>query len=64
MTEANVLVIDDDDDILLSAKLFLKQHFNQVTTCKSPKEINVLLSHNDIDIILLDMNYQKGASDG
>lgn len=64
MTEANVLVIDDDDDILLSAKLFLKQHFNQIVTCKSPKEINVLLSHNEIDIILLDMNYQKGASDG
>ncbi|HEY0176301.1 MAG TPA: sigma-54 dependent transcriptional regulator, partial [Pedobacter sp.] len=36
----------------------------QVVTCKSPKEINVLLSHNEIDIILLDMNYQKGASDG
>jgi DNA-binding NtrC family response regulator len=64
MIDANVLVIDDDDDILLSAKLFLKQHFNQVVTCKSPKEINVLLSHNDIDIILLDMNYQKGASNG
>lgn len=64
MIDANVLVIDDDDDILLSAKLFLKQHFNQVITCKSPKEINVLLSRNEIDIILLDMNYQKGASDG
>ncbi|MCX2574798.1 sigma-54-dependent transcriptional regulator [Pedobacter sandarakinus] len=64
MTEANILVIDDDDDILLSARLFLKQHFNQVITCKSPKEINVLLSKYDVDIILLDMNYQKGASDG
>jgi hypothetical protein len=32
MIDANVLVIDDDDDILLSAKLFLKQHFNQVVT--------------------------------
>jgi DNA-binding NtrC family response regulator len=64
MIDANVLVIDDDDDILLSAKLFLKQHFKQVIICKSPKEINVLLSRNEIDIILLDMNYQKGASDG
>lgn len=64
MIDANVLVIDDDDDILLSAKLFLKQHFRQVVTCKSPKEINVLLSQNEVDIILLDMNYQKGASDG
>ena len=64
MTEANILVIDDDDDILLSARLYLKQHFNQVLTCKSPKEINVLLSRNEVDIILLDMNYQKGANDG
>eukprot|EP00388_Colpodella_angusta_P017166 GDKJ01042531.1.p2 GENE.GDKJ01042531.1~~GDKJ01042531.1.p2 ORF type:complete len:457 (+),score=19.03 GDKJ01042531.1:4472-5842(+) len=64
MTEANILVIDDDDDILLSARLFLKQHFSQVLTCKSPREINVMLSKNEVDIILLDMNYQKGASDG
>lgn len=64
MIEATVLVIDDDDDILLSARLFLKQHFSQVITCKSPKELNTLLSHNEVDIILLDMNYQKGASDG
>ncbi len=64
MIDANILVIDDDDDILLSARLFLKQHFNQVLTCKSPREINVLISKNEIDIILLDMNYQKGASDG
>jgi len=64
MIDATVLVIDDDDDILLSARLFLKQHFGHVVTCKSPKEINVLLSKNEVDIILLDMNYQKGASDG
>jgi DNA-binding NtrC family response regulator len=64
MIDATVLVIDDDDDILLSAKLFLKQHFSQVLICKSPKEINVLLSRNEIDLILLDMNYQKGESDG
>lgn len=64
MIDATVLVIDDDDDILLSARLFLKQHFRQVITCKSPKELNILLSRSEIDIILLDMNYQKGASDG
>lgn len=64
MIDATVLVIDDDDDILLSARLFLKQHFRQIITCKSPKELNILLSRSEIDIILLDMNYQKGASDG
>ncbi|MDQ8053277.1 MAG: sigma-54 dependent transcriptional regulator [Pedobacter sp.] len=64
MVDSNILIIDDDDDILLSARLFLKQHFAQVLTCRSPREINVLLSKNEVDLILLDMNYQKGASDG
>lgn len=64
MIDSTILIIDDDDDILLSARLFLKQHFRQVLTCKSPREINVLLSKNEIDLVLLDMNYQKGASDG
>lgn len=64
MIDATLLIIDDDDDILLSARLFLKQHFSQVITCKSPRELNVLLSRNEVDVILLDMNYQKGANDG
>jgi len=64
MLNATVLIIDDDDDILLSARLFLKQQVKEVVLCKSPKEINILLSKHEVDIILLDMNYQKGASDG
>lgn len=64
MLNTTVLIIDDDEDILLSARLLLKQQVKQVIICKSPKEINVLLSKNEVDIILLDMNYQKGASDG
>ncbi len=64
MLDATVLIIDDDDDILLSARLFLKQQVKQVITCKSPKEINVLLSKNEVEIILLYINYQKGANCG
>ena len=64
MIDTTVLVIDDDEDILLSARLFLKQHFKTILTCKSPKELNTLLSRQKIDLILLDMNFQKGASDG
>ncbi len=64
MTDACILIIDDDEDILLSARLFLKKHFKQVLTSKSPKEINHLLGTHEVDLILLDMNYQKGMSDG
>lgn len=62
--EASILVVDDDDDILLSAKLYLKKQVKEVITCKSPKELNRLLSEHEPDIILLDMNYQKGVSNG
>ncbi len=61
---AHILVIDDDLDILVSARLLLKQYFTQITVCDSPKELNELLSKNDFDIILLDMNYQKGVNTG
>ncbi|RFM28039.1 sigma-54-dependent transcriptional regulator [Deminuibacter soli] len=61
---ANILVIDDDVDILVSARLLLKQYFASVTVCDSPKELNELLSRNDFDIIMLDMNYQKGVNTG
>lgn len=61
---ANILVIDDDIDILVSARLLLKQYFASVTVCESPKQLNELLSKNEFDIIMLDMNYQKGVNTG
>lgn len=64
MNDATLLIIDDDEDILLSARMYLKNKVREVITCKSAREINVLISKHEPDIILLDMNYQKGASDG
>lgn len=61
---ANILVIDDDVDILVSARLLLKQHFSSISICDSPKELNEWLSKSDFDVILLDMNYQKGVNTG
>lgn len=63
-TKATILVIDDDEDILLSAKLLLKKHFTEIITRNSPREINHLLSVEPIDLIVLDMNYRIGFNDG
>ena len=62
--EANILVIDDDDDVLISAKLFLKQEYTEIITLNDPREINKLVSTMDLDLILLDMNYRMGYNDG
>ena len=62
--KAGILVIDDDSDILLSAKLFLKNRFSNVLTSNHPTELNKLLSTEKIDLIFLDMNYRVGFNDG
>jgi len=63
-TDASILIIDDDEDILLSAKLVLKKHYNTIITRNNPKEINQILSQEQIDVIVLDMNYRIGFNDG
>jgi len=59
-----ILVIDDDEDILLAARLFLKKHFVLVNTIKKPQEIPAQLLNESYDVILLDMNFARGASSG
>lgn len=63
-TEAHILVIDDDPDVLLSAQFFLKQHFTQVQGQPHPRVVNELLSKQDVDLVLLDMNFTRGDNDG
>jgi len=63
-TPANILIIDDDKDVLTTARMFLKQLFAHVQVENDPEQISIHLSEIDFDIILLDMNFKKGKSDG
>jgi len=63
-TNSNILVIDDQEDILFAAKMLLKKHFETIFTLNNPKNVLQLLSENDIDVVLLDMNYRIGFEDG
>ena len=63
-TEAIILVIDDDEDVLITANLLLKQKYTKIITRSNPREINRLISTESIDLILLDMNYRVGYNDG
>jgi len=60
----SILIIDDDPDILESAVLFLEEYFVWVKDLSSPQEITFQLNEKDFDVILLDMNFRKGAIDG
>lgn len=64
MTEAKILIVDDDTDVLESARMFLKQEFNHVKIEENPERIPELLREREYDVILLDMNFKKGVNDG
>ncbi len=57
-------MIDDDEDVLLAAKLLLKKHAHQVIIEKNPKKIPFLLNNDTYDVILLDMNFSKDITSG
>jgi len=59
-----ILIVDDDEDILQAARLLLKKHVAQVDTEKNPKAIPLVVKNEDYDVILLDMNFAKGATSG
>jgi DNA-binding NtrC family response regulator len=61
---AQILVVDDQEEILFSAKMILKKHFETIFTTNNPKKIISILSENDINVVLLDMNYRIGFEDG
>lgn len=62
--QAQILIVDDQEEILFSAKMILKKHFETIFTTNSPKKIISILNENEINVVLLDMNYRIGFEDG
>ncbi len=60
----SVLVVDDDNDILYTAKLVLRSLFDKVETINRPCLIPDYLNACKYDVILLDMNYSRGTTLG
>lgn len=64
MQDAKLLLVDDDPDVLLAARLLLKRHVSSVDIEKNPEKLPFLLNNNRYDAIVLDMNFQRDVSSG
>lgn len=62
--EGNIIIIDDDQAVLYTAKLVLKQFFSRVRTLGHPSQLMPILSRETVDVILLDMNFAQGKTSG
>jgi DNA-binding NtrC family response regulator len=61
---ARLLILDDDPDVALAARLLLQRRVGEVHAIGDPAALPDALARLAPDLLLLDMNFTPGASDG
>ena len=64
MTEAKILIVDDDEDVLQAATMLLKRHFSSIKSIPDPIKLMNLVSRESFDVVVLDMNYSRDTTSG
>jgi len=59
-----VLLVDDDDHVIITSRMILKQYFENIESLNSPKTLETRLRQQDVDVVLLDMNFKAGVTSG
>ncbi|MEX2489825.1 MAG: response regulator, partial [Pseudomonadales bacterium] len=61
---SQILVVDDDKDVLLTAELLLKSKQRGVHCLLNPSDMIAQLKRQFYDVVLLDMNFTQGLTGG
>ena len=64
MVDANLLVVDDNKSVLSALEILLQFEYKSVQTLFNPNQISSFPNLENIDIILLDMNFSAGVNTG
>lgn len=64
MTDAKILVIDDNKSVLSALEILLQFEYKSVETLFNPNQISSFAHMDQIDIVLLDMNFSAGVNTG
>ena len=59
-----ILVVDDNKAILNSLEFLLQFKYEKIICISNPNQINEKLRSNQIDLVLLDMNFKPGSNTG
>jgi two-component system, NtrC family, response regulator HydG len=60
----NILIVEDDEHVVLTSRIILKQYFENIETLNSPKTLETKLRQQSYHVILLDMNFNAGVTSG
>ena len=63
-TQGTILVVDDNKGILTAVQMLLGTCFEKVITISTPNKIKATLHDENIDVVLLDMNFSAGINTG
>ncbi len=64
LSQANILVVDDDKDVLTAVRFLLKPEVKNIVTESNPENLRRLLAVTPFDILLLDMNFNSSINTG
>ena len=64
MEPLTILIVDDDADVRLAARLALAPHAAHLETAADPEAMRAVLTPGLFDCVLLDMNFAFGERDG
>ncbi|MEI9997507.1 MAG: sigma-54 dependent transcriptional regulator [Rhizomicrobium sp.] len=64
LNPARILVVDDEQDVLVAARLLLKRHFATVEVSCDTSRIVDAARRAEFDVLLLDMNFARSADTG
>ncbi len=64
MIDAKILVVDDNKSVLSALEILLQFEYKSVQTMFNPNQISSFPNLNEIDIVLLDMNFSAGVNTG
>ena len=62
--QGTILVVDDNKSILAAVEILLRSMFAKIITITNPNRIRQILSEEQIDVVLLDMNFSAGINSG
>mgnify|MGYP002622550231 CR=1 FL=1 len=59
-----ILIVDDNPSILTAMRYLLEGTFEHILTLEKPDDILKTMAQEEIDIVLLDMNFRLGVNSG